>query len=196
MRERIQRKFQFMSKRVLRKFQVISDERGSISVLIIALFLITVCLVMITTNITTVTVAKRNLTQSAESVAQRGAHFLDEEAYYTGKFNVITMAQNLFGGGPQDPGVPIDCDKAMVGISEALVDLGRESELLIQKGVSNLEVSEIACDGRDIKVSLNAMVSLPFQLPFLNLNSVKLESSATTFNQRNNGFYLFGYRIS
>jgi hypothetical protein len=185
-----------MKKRVMSKFQSISDERGSISVLIIALFLITVCLVMITTNITTVTVAKRNLTQSAESVAQRGAHFLDEEAYYTGKFNVITMAQNLFGGGPQDPGVPIDCDKAMVGISEALVDLARESELLIQKGVSNLEVSEIACDGRDIKVSLNAKVSLPFQLPFLNLNSVKLESSATTFNQRNNGFYLFGYRIS
>jgi hypothetical protein len=194
--KRIPREHRLMSKRALRKYQVISDERGSISVLIIALFLITVCLVMITTNITTVTVAKRNLTQSAESVAQRGAHFLDEEAYYTGKFNVITMAQNLFGGGPQDPGVPIDCDKEMVGISEALVDLGSESELLIQKGVSNLEVSEITCDGRDIKVSLNAMVSLPFQLPFLNLNSVKLESSATTYNQRNNGFYLFGYRIS
>jgi hypothetical protein len=39
-------------------------------------------------------------------------------------------------------------------------------------------------------------VSLPFQLPFLNLSTVKLESSVTTYNQRNNGFYLFGYRIS
>jgi hypothetical protein len=84
----------------------------------------------------------------------------------------------------------------MAGISEALVDLDRDSELLIQKGVNNLEVSEIACDGRDIRVSLKAMVSLPFQLPFLNLSTVKLESSATTYNQRNNGFYLFGYRIS
>ena len=183
-------------KRVQRFWQLVNDDRGSISVLTIALFLITVCLIMITTNITTVTIAKRNLTQSTESVAQRGAHFLDEEAYYTGKFNVITMAQNLFGSGPQDPGVPIDCDKAMAGISEALVDLDRDSELLIQKGVNNLEVSEIACDGRDIRVSLKAMVSLPFQLPFLNLSTVKLESSATTYNQRNNGFYLFGYRIS
>ena len=185
-----------MRKRVQKFCHLIHDDRGSISVLTIALFLITVCLVMITTNITTVTVAKRNLTQSAESVAQRGAHFLDEEAYYAGKFNVITMAQNLFGGGPQDPGVPIDCDKAMVGISEALSDLDKDSELLIQKGVSNLEVSEIACDGRDIKVSLKAIVTLPFQLPFLNVSRVKLESSATTYNQRNNGFYLFGYRIA
>jgi hypothetical protein len=151
---------------------------------------------MITTNISTVTIAKRNLTQSAESVAQRGAHFLDQEAYYTGKFNVITMAQNLFGNGPEDPGIPIDCDQAMSGISEALGDLARDSELLIQRGVNNLEVSEVACDGRDIKVSLKAQVQLPFQLPFFNLSSVTLESSATTYNQRNNGFYLFGYRIS
>jgi hypothetical protein len=39
-------------------------------------------------------------------------------------------------------------------------------------------------------------VDLPFQLPFLNLRSVTLRSSATTYNQRNNGFYLFGFRIS
>lgn len=174
---------------------MIKDDRGSISVLTIALFLITVCLVMITTNIATVTVTKRSLTQSAESVAQRGAHFLDEEAYYTGKFNVITMAQNLFGRGPQDPGIPIDCEKAMKGISEVLGDLGRDSGVLIQKGVHHLQVSEMDCNGRDIKVSLTAHVDLPFQLPFFNLRSVKLESSATTFNQRNNGFYLFGYRI-
>lgn len=185
---------------MFRKIQLIChtirNERGSISILTIALFLLTICLVMITTNIATVTVAKRSLTQSAESVAQRGAHFLDEEAYYTGKFNVITMAQNLFGGGPEDPGVPIDCDQAMKGISEALGDLARDSEILIQKGVHHLQVSEVDCDGRDIKVSLTAHVDLPFQLPFLKLSSVKLESSATTFNQRNNGFYLFGYRFS
>ena len=185
-----------MPKRIRRICNSIKDDRGSISILTIALFLLTICLVMITTNIATVTIAKRNLTQSAESVAQRGAHFLDEEAYYTGKFNVITNVQNLVGHGPEDPGVPIDCDQAMKGISEALGDLARDSKILIQKGVHHLEVSEVGCDGRDIKVSLTAHVDLPFQLPFLKLGSVKLESSATTFNQRNNGFYLFGYRFS
>ena len=174
----------------------IQDDRGSISVLIIALFLITISLVMITTNIATITLAKRTLTQSAESAAQRGAHFLDEDVYYSGKFNVITMAQNLFGQGPEDPGVPIDCQKAQAGIAEALADLSKESKLLIDKGAHNLEVVEIACDGRDLRVALKIEVELPFQLPFLNLRSVTLISSATTYNQRNNGLYLFGFRVS
>ena len=172
------------------------DERGSISILTIALFLITVTLIMISTNVAAVTVAKRTLTQSAESAAQRGAHFLDEEAYYTGKFNVITMAANLLGRGPEDPGIPIDCDLARGGIAEALKDLSRESDLLIDKGVSDLKVLEIACDGRDIRVALQANVALPFQLPFMGIRSVTLRSAATSFNQRNNGFYLFGFRIS
>ena len=174
----------------------IQEERGSISILIIALFLITISLVMITTNIATITLAKRTLTQNTESVAQRGAHFLDEDTYYRGKFNVITMAQNLFGQGPEDPGVPIDCQKAQVGIAEALSDLSKESKLLIDKGAHNLEVAEIACDGRDLRVALKVEVDLPFQLPFLNLRSVTLISSATTYNQRNNGLYLFGFRVS
>jgi hypothetical protein len=174
----------------------IQDDRGSISLLIIALFLITISLVMITTNIATITLAKRTLTQSTESVAQRGAHFLDEDVYYRGKFNVITMAQNLFGQGPEDPGVPIDCQKAQAGIAEALADLSKESKLLIDKGAHNLEVVEIACDGRDLRVALKIEVELPFQLPFLNLRSVTLISSATTYNQRNNGLYLFGFRVS
>jgi hypothetical protein len=173
----------------------LQDERGSISILIIALFLITISLVMITTNITAVSLAKRTLTQSAESVAQRGAHFLDEDIYYSGKFNVITMAQNLFGQGPEDPEVPIDCDKAQAGIAEALYDLLEESKLLIDKGAHGLEVVEIFCDGRDLRIALKVEVDLPFQLPFLNLRSVTLISSATTYNQRNNGLYLFGFRV-
>ena len=179
--------------RVMIKFR---DERGSISILTIALFLVTVSLVMITTNIATITLAKRTLTQSAESVAQRGAHFLDEDAYYSGKFNAITMVQNLFGQGPQDPGVPIDCQEAQIGIAEALSDLASESKLLIDKGAHNLEISEITCDGRGLRVALQVEVDLPFQLPFLNLRSVTLISSATTYNQRNNGLYLFGFRIN
>ena len=180
----------------LRKVSLkIQDERGSISILIIALFLVTVSLVMITTNVATVTLAKRTLTQSAESAAQRGAHFLDEDAYYRGKFNVITMAQNLFGQGPEDPGVPIDCQKAQTGIAVALSDLSDESKLLIDKGAHDLEVVEISCDGRDLRVTLKVEVDLPFQLPFLNLRSVTLISSATTYNQRNNGLYLFGFRV-
>ena len=171
------------------------DERGSISVLTIALFLITLVLVMMTTNISAVAVAKKNLTQSAESVAQRGAHFLDRDLYYSGKFNAITMVQNLFGAGPTDPGIPIDCDAAQMGINEAVEDLYSEKKLLISERIQELRVSEILCDSQDIRVELVAVITLPFQLPFLNLDRVTLKSAATTFNQRNNGFYLFGIRF-
>jgi hypothetical protein len=188
--------FRGCSKTLQRISLLVRDERGSISILTIALFLITISLLMIMTNIATVTLAKRTLTQSAESVAQRGAHFLDEDAYYSGKFNAITMVQNLFGQGPNDPGVPIDCQKAQAGIAEAIEDLANESELLIDKGAHNLEIVEIVCDGRDLRVALQVEVDLPFQIPLLNLRSVTLISSATTFNQRNNGLYLFGYRVS
>ena len=188
--------FRGRSKTLQRISLLVRDERGSISILTIALFLITISLLMIMTNIATVTLAKRTLTQSAESVAQRGAHFLDEDAYYSGKFNAITMVQNLFGQGPDDPGVPIDCQKAQAGIAEAIEDLANESELLIDKGAHNLEIVEIVCDGRDLRVALQVEVDLPFQIPLLNLRSVTLISSATTFNQRNNGLYLFGYRVS
>ena len=134
-RSRIAKYCYSQGKRSLFKINCMAkDERGSISILIIALFLITISLVMITTNIATITLAKRSLTQNAESAAQRGAHFLDENAYYSGKFNVITIAQNLFGHGPEDPGVPIDCQKAETGIAEALSDLASESRLLIGKG--------------------------------------------------------------
>jgi len=188
--------FRGCSKTLQRISLLVRDERGSISILTIALFLITISLLMIMTNIATVTLAKRTLTQSAESVAQRGAHFLDEDAYYSGKFNAITIVQNLFGQGPDDPGVPIDCQKAQAGIAEAIEDLANESELLIDKGAHNLEIVEIVCDGRDLRVALQVEVDLPFQIPLLNLRSVTLISSATTFNQRNNGLYLFGYRVS
>lgn len=171
------------------------DERGSISILTIALFLITVVLVMLTTNISTLSVAKRNLTQGAESVAQRGAHFLDRDLYYSGKFNTITMVQKLFGEGPTDPGIPIDCDAAQMGINEALEGLYLEKKLLISERIQELRISEISCNSQDIRVELVAVVTLPFQLPFLNLDRVTLKSAATTFNQRNNGFYLFGIRL-
>jgi hypothetical protein len=173
----------------------LSDERGSTSILTIALFLITVVLVMMTTNISTVSVAKRNLTQSAESVAQRGAHFLDRDLYYSGKFNSITMVQKLFGEGPTDPGIPIDCDAAQMGINEALEGLYLEKKLLISERIQGLRVSEISCNTQDIRVELVAVVTLPFHLPFLKLDRVTLKSAATTFNQRNNGFYLFGIRL-
>lgn len=48
------------------------DDRGSLSVVIIGLFVITVASLMIMTDVATVMVAKRSLTQATEAAAMRG----------------------------------------------------------------------------------------------------------------------------
>ena len=63
----------------------VKDERGSLSVVIIGLFVITVASLMVMTDIATVMVAKRSLTQATEAAAMRGVHTLDRDTYYSGK---------------------------------------------------------------------------------------------------------------
>ena len=50
------------------------DDRGSLSIVIIGLFVITVASLMIMTDVATVMVAKRSLTQATEAAAMRGVH--------------------------------------------------------------------------------------------------------------------------
>ncbi len=79
------------------KDRLFKDERGSISVLVLALFLITVITSLIITNVAAITVAKRSLIQATEAAAQRGVRNLDKQAYYSGEFDLSTMAGNIFG---------------------------------------------------------------------------------------------------
>ena len=74
------------------------------------------------------------------------------------------MVQNLFGAGPTDPGIPIDCDAAQMGINEAVEDLYSEKKLLISERIQELRVSEILCDSQDIRVELVAVVTLPISM--------------------------------
>jgi hypothetical protein len=73
------------------------DERGSLSIVIIGLFVITVASLMIMTDVATVMVAKRSLTQATEAAAMRGVHTLDRASYYTGKGTMATTPLALIG---------------------------------------------------------------------------------------------------
>jgi Flp pilus assembly protein TadG len=63
------------------------DERGSISLLIMSLFMATVIVSIILTNISSIYLAKRALTQATEAAAQRGVRNLDVDSYYQGEYN-------------------------------------------------------------------------------------------------------------
>ena len=56
------------------------EETGSIAVVVIGLFVITVASLMVMTDVSALIVAKRSLVQATEAAAQRGVHTLDKSS--------------------------------------------------------------------------------------------------------------------
>ena len=168
----------------------LSDDSGSLSLLIMALFSIIVALLLVLTNFASIAVAKRSLTQATESAAQRGIRNLDKSAYYQGKFTVLSYVIR-----PQDPGIPIDCSQARGDVIEALRDWQSDEVSLPRVELSEISIESLQCDGFSLEVTTRAMVRLPVVLPLFNVKEVEITSSVTTTNERNKGLYLFGHRI-
>ena len=97
----------------------LAEDTGSLSIVIIGLFLITVASLMVMSDVASVFVAKRSLIQATEAAAQRGVHTLDESAYYVGKGNMFT-APMAVATHRAHPAIPIDCAR---GGFEVLLEL-------------------------------------------------------------------------
>jgi len=171
------------------------DDKGSISLLVITLFLVTVTTSLVVTDIASVAIAKRSLTQVTEAAAQRGVRNLDLSAYYSGEFDLTTMASNLFGVGPKDPGVPIDCSKALSDAQSALADWSSGDKSLRRTEITSLRISKIDCDGFGIQLITEATARLPIAIPLFKVESVRITAQVSTTNTRKSGFAPFGIRI-
>ena len=97
----------------------VKNDSGSLSVVVIGLFVITVASLMVMTDIGTVMVAKRSLAQATEAAAQRGVHSLDKSSYYQGKGTMFTVPLAI-ATQREHSSIPIDCDK---GGLEVLLEL-------------------------------------------------------------------------
>lgn len=173
----------------------LSDESGSISIVVIALFLILVSSLTVITNVAAVGVAKRSLTQATEAAAQRGVRNLDKSSYYQGEFDATTQVRNLLEMGPSDPGIPIDCSKALGDAQSALEDWSNGPKTLRRVEITNLRISAIECDGFGIQLVTHAQARLPLLLPFFEIDSIAISSKVSTTNTRAKGFSPFGIRI-
>jgi len=171
------------------------SESGSISLVVMALFVVSLSSILVITDVAAVAIAKRSLTQATEAAAQRGVRNLDKTSYYRGEFDATTQARNLFGIGPSDPGVPIDCSKALGDAEGALADWSSGPNGLRRVEITNLKISRIECDGFGIQLITQATAKLPLVLPFFNLDSVEISSKVSTTNTRAKGFSPFGIRI-
>jgi hypothetical protein len=177
------------------KDRLFKDERGSISVLVLALFLITVITSLIITNVAAITVAKRSLIQATEAAAQRGVRNLDKQAYYSGEFDLSTMAGNIFGLGPKDPGVPIDCSKALIDSQGALADWADGPSSLRRVELGEVTITDIKCDGFGIQISTSATARLPIVIPLFRIEKILVTAQVSTTNIRKAGFSPFGIRL-
>ena len=174
--------------------QKMKDDSGSIAVIVIGLFFLTVASLMVMTDVSTVIIAKRSLAQATEAAAQRGIHTLDKSSYYQGKANIFTVP---LAAATQraHPVIPIDCNR---GEFEVLLELrswsNDESDLKWHQ-LKGIQLVDYQCDGQSLAIQTRSEVNLPFEVPFSSMESVFLTASAGTINQIQEGFYVFGIRL-
>lgn len=169
-------------------------ETGSIAVIVIGLFLITVASLMVMTDVSTVIIGKRSLAQATEAAAQRGVHTLDKSSYYQGKANMFTVPLAL-ATHRAHPVIPIDCNRGGLEVLLELHSWSNDDSDLKWHQLKGIQLTNYQCDGQSLAIETRSEVNLPFRVPFSSIDSVFLTASVGTTNQVQEGFYLFGIRL-
>jgi len=170
------------------------DESGSIAVIVIGLFIITVASLMVMTDVSTVIIAKRSLAQATEAAAQRGVHTLDKSSYYQGTANIFTVPMAI-ATNRAHPVIPIDCNQGGFEVLLELHSWSNDNSDLKWHQLKGIQLTNYQCDGESLDIQTRSEVRLPFKVPFSSIESVFLTASAGTTNQVQEGFYLFGIRL-
>ena len=174
--------------------QFLKDDSGSIAVIVIGLFVITVASLMVMTDVSTIIVAKRSLAQATEAAAQRGVHTLDKASYYQGKANIFTVPLAI-ATHRAHPKIPIDCNRGGLEVLLELHSWSNDDTDLKWHQLKGIQLTDYQCDGQSLAITTRSEVNLPFRVPFSSIDSVFLTASAGTTNQVQEGFYLFGVRL-
>ncbi len=171
------------------------EERGSISLVIMSLFLITIVTIAILTDISSVYLAKRSLMQATEAAAQRGVRNLNPDAYYRGEYNLTKSLLALAGYNESDPGIPIDCDQGRRDAAHALADWSNAGNLVMRPNLGAIQIQHISCDGYQIFITTSSTASFPFLLPFTGISKVQISASAGSVDERKTTFNYYEVRI-
>lgn len=170
-----------------------NDERGSISVITIGLFLLILTTSLVLTDISSIYLAKRSLSLATEAALQRGMKNLDESAYYSGEYNFNQLLVNGFGAGETDPGIPIDCEKGLQDIQEVLASWQERGTASVRENVAAVRLTNFECDGYQIYIESAAVARIPLPIPFINIDEVAIHSFAGAIGERaeTNNYYGF-----
>jgi hypothetical protein len=188
------RSFQDPTRKFVSGSRFLKDDSGSITVIVIGLFIITVASLMVMTDVSTVIVAKRSLAQATEAAAQRGVHTLDKANYYQGKGNLFTVPLAI-ATHRAHPVIPIDCNRGGLEVLQELHSWSNDDTDLKWHQLKGIQLTDYQCDGQTLAITTRSEVNLPFRVPFSSIDSVFLTASAGTTNQVQEGFYLVGIRL-
>lgn len=162
----------------------VSEERGSISILIVGLFSVLLITSFILIDISSIYIAKRSLTLATEAAAQRGVTHLDEAAYYRGEFNVNRLDISVWGFGQKDPGIPIDCDEGLLDAQRVLDSWEGRGADVTTSNLEDVRLFGYSCDGYQMKIRSTGRATLPIPIPFIDVEEVELTSEASAIGER------------
>ena len=172
----------------------LSAETGSISVVVIGLFVVTVASLMVMTDVSALVVAKRSLVQATEAAAQRGVQSLDQSEYDQGKGNIFTVPMAI-ATQREHPVIPIDCERGGVEVLLELNSWSNDDGVMKWQHLKGIQLTDFSCDGSSLQISTRSEMKLLFKVPFSTTDSVFLTATAGTTNKVQEGFYLFGVRV-
>lgn len=146
----------------------LEDDEGSISVLTLGLFVLTVAILVLLTDIASIEVSKQSLVHVSESAAIRAAHNVDLAAYYRGTSEVS---------------VPIDCSVAYSKVVEELNDWTGGGSDIRRPELERISLTHFSCSENRVQLSTSARTFLPFRLP-QGLTSVEIHTTVEAQSDR------------
>lgn len=139
-----------MRARSLRTRVLLKSDEGSISILTMGLFLVTIAILILITDLASMSVSKQSLVHASESAAIRASHSVDLASYYKGNSGVS---------------VPIDCQDAYIKAIEDLSQWAVGGRELHRIELDQIALTDFSCSGNRVRLSTSARAVLPFRLP-------------------------------
>lgn len=174
---------------------ICKDERGSISVITIGLFVVLMSLALVLTDISSIYLAKRTLSLASESSVQYGMKNLDAESYYSGEYNFSQLLVNSLGQAEVDPGVPIDCEAGLSDVRQVLRAWQSASPATKRENMKEMSLSDFQCDGFQIYIETSAIARIPIPIPFINIDEVRIYAHAGAVGERADTNNYYGFDI-
>ncbi len=147
------------------------QEQGSISVLTLGLFLMTITFATLMTDIASIAIAKRSLIQASEAAVVRAVQSLDKSAYYQSNTSIV---------------IPIDCSMARMKVIQELGLWMQNGAQMLRPELEEIALVDFYCLDNVVRINTTAKAKIPFRLPNSSLVNVEIHARVGAQSRRQN----------